>query len=154
MNTATINPTAESANTFQNLAALGGRVLLAALFLVPGVGTEAGTMPRQVTWRPVRRAGRAAAAGHHDRGAGCAAAIIVGWKTRIVAFLLAGFTLLSALIFHNNCADQISDDHVPEEPVHRRWIPAAGRAWCGSHQRGSSGVDVSAHVTDRNKEMP
>jgi len=36
-----------------------------------------------------------------------AAAIILGWKTRIVAFLLAGFTLLSAVIFHNNFADQI-----------------------------------------------
>ena len=30
-----------------------------------------------------------------------AIAIVAGWKTRIVAFLLAGFTLLSALIFHN-----------------------------------------------------
>jgi putative oxidoreductase len=36
-----------------------------------------------------------------------AVAIIVGWKTRIVAFLLAGFTLLSALIFHSNFADQV-----------------------------------------------
>jgi len=36
-----------------------------------------------------------------------AAAIIVGWQTRIVAFLLAGFSLLSALIFHNDFANQI-----------------------------------------------
>ena len=35
-----------------------------------------------------------------------AIAIIVGWKTRITAFLLAGFTLLSALFFHNNFGDQ------------------------------------------------
>jgi len=34
-------------------------------------------------------------------------AILLGWKTRIAAFLLAGFSLLSALIFHNNFADQI-----------------------------------------------
>jgi putative oxidoreductase len=34
-------------------------------------------------------------------------AIILGWKTRIVAFLLAGFTLLSALLFHNDFANQI-----------------------------------------------
>jgi putative oxidoreductase len=34
-------------------------------------------------------------------------AIILGWRTRIVAFLLAGFTLLSALIFHSNLGDQM-----------------------------------------------
>ena len=31
----------------------------------------------------------------------------MGWKTRIAAFLLAGFTLLAGLIFHDNLADQI-----------------------------------------------
>jgi putative oxidoreductase len=34
-------------------------------------------------------------------------AIIIGFKTRITAFLLAGFTLLAAYFFHNNSADQI-----------------------------------------------
>jgi len=36
-----------------------------------------------------------------------AIALIVGWKTRFTAFLLAGFTLLAALVFHNHFADQI-----------------------------------------------
>lgn len=36
-----------------------------------------------------------------------AAAIIIGYKTRIVAFLMAGFTLVTALLFHNNFQDQI-----------------------------------------------
>lgn len=31
---------------------------------------------------------------------GCGLAVIVGWQTRIAAFLLAGFTLLAAVIFH------------------------------------------------------
>jgi putative oxidoreductase len=34
-------------------------------------------------------------------------AIMLGWKTRIAAFLLAGYTLLAALIFHLNFSDQI-----------------------------------------------
>ncbi|RXZ42228.1 DoxX family protein [Crenobacter cavernae] len=34
-------------------------------------------------------------------------ALILGFQTRIVAFLLAGFTLLTALIFHTHFADQI-----------------------------------------------
>ena len=36
-----------------------------------------------------------------------AIAIIDGWKVRVVAALLAGFTLLTGLIFHNNFGDQI-----------------------------------------------
>jgi putative oxidoreductase len=34
-------------------------------------------------------------------------AIAVGWQTRIAAFLLAGFSILSAIIFHANFADQM-----------------------------------------------
>lgn len=34
-------------------------------------------------------------------------AIIAGWQTRIVAFLLAGFTLLSAFLFHADFGDQM-----------------------------------------------
>lgn len=36
-----------------------------------------------------------------------ALAIIVGWKTRITALLLAGFSLLTAVIFHSHFGDQI-----------------------------------------------
>ncbi len=34
-------------------------------------------------------------------------AIIAGYQTRLVALALAGFTLLSALIFHNQLGDQM-----------------------------------------------
>jgi len=34
-------------------------------------------------------------------------AIIVGWHTRVAAFLLAGFSLLSAVLFHGNSGDQM-----------------------------------------------
>jgi putative oxidoreductase len=34
-------------------------------------------------------------------------AVIVGWHARIAAFFLAGFSLLTALIFHFDFADQI-----------------------------------------------
>lgn len=33
--------------------------------------------------------------------------IILGWQTRIVAFLLAGFSILTAIIFHADFANQI-----------------------------------------------
>lgn len=34
-------------------------------------------------------------------------AMIIGWQTRLAALALAGFTLLSALFFHTNFADQM-----------------------------------------------
>jgi len=34
-------------------------------------------------------------------------AIIIGWKTRLSAFILAGFSVISAVIFHANFADQV-----------------------------------------------
>jgi putative oxidoreductase len=34
-------------------------------------------------------------------------AVLLGWQTRISAFLLAGFCIVSALIFHANLGDQM-----------------------------------------------
>jgi putative oxidoreductase len=34
-------------------------------------------------------------------------AIILGWQTRVASLLLAGFALVSAMLFHNNFGDQI-----------------------------------------------
>lgn len=36
-----------------------------------------------------------------------ALAIIIGYKTKVSAFLLAGFSLLSAFMFHNDFSDQV-----------------------------------------------
>jgi len=36
-----------------------------------------------------------------------ALAIIIGWKTKITAFLLAGFCFVSALIFHSDFNNQV-----------------------------------------------
>ena len=36
-----------------------------------------------------------------------AVAVIVGWQTKIAAFLLAGFCILSGLIFHSNFYNQV-----------------------------------------------
>ena len=36
-----------------------------------------------------------------------AVAIIIGWKTKIAAFLLAGFCIISGLIFHSDFSNQL-----------------------------------------------
>ena len=38
---------------------------------------------------------------------GAGFAIVLGFQTRVAAFLLAGFTLLSAILFHSNFAEQM-----------------------------------------------
>ncbi len=93
-------------NSQQNLADFAGRVLISAIFLVSGLGKVAGYAGAQ---------GYMAAMG--VPGAllplvialelGGAIAIIVGYRTRLAAFLLAGFCVLSALIFHRALGDQL-----------------------------------------------
>src|ERR1700733_11482881 len=92
-------------NNLSKYAELGGRVFLSALFLLSGLGqlgaytATAGYMASQGVpgWLlPLVIA--------TEIGGGLA--IALGWKTRMVAFLLAGFTLVSALIFPTHFADQ------------------------------------------------
>ena len=83
-----------------------GRLMLATLFVIAGVGKIGGY---EAT------AGYMAALGVPalllpavialELGGGIALAL--GFKTRLVAFLLGGFTLLAALIFHNDLGDQV-----------------------------------------------
>lgn len=88
-----------------NATELAGRFLLALLFLLSGlsklgaynatagymssVGVPGALLPLVIATEVLGAVG-----------------IILGWKTRVVAFLLAGFSLLTAVTFHNNLADQ------------------------------------------------
>ena len=83
-----------------------GRVLLAALFLGSGLsklGAYAGTAAYMASVG-VSGGLLPGVIGLEVLGA---VAIIVGWHTRVAAFLLAGFTLVAAFLFHANFADQI-----------------------------------------------
>jgi putative oxidoreductase len=93
-------------NTVTNITELAGRSLLAVLFLLSGFGkiggytATAGYMSSvgvPAVLLPVVIATEVLGA----------LAIILGWQTRVAAFLLAGYSLLAALIFHANFADQI-----------------------------------------------
>lgn len=85
---------------------LVARVLLALLFLLAGlgkIGDVAGTagymssvgIPGFLAWPAII----------FEIGVGVL--LIVGWKTRIVALAAAAFCLVTAVLFHNNFADQI-----------------------------------------------
>src|SRR5258708_4235124 len=92
----------------QNTAlAAGGRLLIAVLFLLSGLGKVAA---------PAMTQGYIASAGLPvpllgylitiivEVGGGLL--LIIGFQTRIAALVLAAFTLAAALAFHNNFADQ------------------------------------------------
>jgi len=93
-------------HTLQHAAELVGRAMLAAIFLISGYGkitayaATAGYMASQ----GVPGALLPLVIATEVLGG---LAILVGYQTRITAFLLAGFTLLSALIFHHDFANQI-----------------------------------------------
>jgi putative oxidoreductase len=89
-----------------NYSHLAGRILLALIFIIAGAGKiadPAGTMgymaamgvPIILLWPTIAL----------ELLGGIA--IVVGFQTRPVAYLLAVFCIVSALIFHRNFADQI-----------------------------------------------
>jgi putative oxidoreductase len=100
------NQASIDAPSFSRFFELGGRILLASLFLLSGLtkmssyGATAGYMAAMgvsAALLPIVIATEVLGS----------LAIIVGWHTRIAAFLLAGFTLIAGAIFHNNFGDQI-----------------------------------------------
>jgi len=88
-----------------NAAELSGRFLLVLLFLLSGIGKLGAysSIAAYMSAAGVPSALLPAVIATEILGS---LAIVLGWKTRVVAFLLAGFSLLTALTFHNNLADQ------------------------------------------------
>jgi putative oxidoreductase len=93
-------------NTQQNLADLFGRVMIAAIFLVSGIGKISGYAGTQgyMEAQGVPGALLPLVIALEVLGA---VAIIVGWRTRLFAFLLAGFSVVSAVIFHRASGDSM-----------------------------------------------
>jgi putative oxidoreductase len=92
--------------TFQSLAAPAGRVLIALIFIMSGIsklGSFAGTQAYMESAGVPGMLLPVVIALELLGGL----AIIIGWHTRLAAFLLAGFTLLSGILFHANFGDQM-----------------------------------------------
>lgn len=96
-------------NTTNNTSAIPtvGRILMAAIFILSGVGK---------LMAPAATIGYIQAMGLPLASAGLVAAIVVelggglllalGYKTRIVALVLAAFSVVTGLVFHNAVGDQ------------------------------------------------
>jgi putative oxidoreductase len=92
-------------NNINNYANLTGRVLISVMFLMAGISKISGYAGTQGYMEAMGIPGILLPLVILVEIVG-ALAIIVGYKTRIAAFLLAGFTVLSALLFHFDFADQ------------------------------------------------
>ena len=105
---ANIETVTESSSSFtlKNTTEVLGRVLIAALFLISGMGKITAYTATAGYMASVGVPGAILPLVIATEVLG-SLAIILGWKTRIVAILMAGFTLLTGIVFHNNFADQI-----------------------------------------------
>ena len=93
-------------NSSRNLATLLGRILIAAIFLISGVGKVTAYAGTQGYMEAMGVPGALLPLVIVLEVVG-AVAIVIGWRTRLFAFLLGGFTLLSAVIFHRALGDQM-----------------------------------------------
>ena len=83
----------------QSLAAPTGRILLSLIFITSGFGKISGYAGTQAYMESAGVPGVLLPLVIAVELLG-GIALLLGWRARIVAFLLAGFTLLSALLFH------------------------------------------------------
>jgi putative oxidoreductase len=89
----------------QNISTLAGRILLSIMFIMAGINKIGGYEGTQGYMQAMGVPGALLPLVILlEIGAGLA--LLIGWKARIMAFLLAGFTLIAAFIFHHNFADQ------------------------------------------------
>jgi putative oxidoreductase len=101
-----VSTTSTTSSFARNGAEFVGRVLLVVLFLMSGLGKINAYDATTGYMASMGVPGVALPAVIALEVLG-AVAIILGFKTRIVAALLAGFTLVTGLVFHNNFADQM-----------------------------------------------
>lgn len=91
-------------NTLQNLAAPVGRILISLIFISSGIGKITGYAGTQAYMESLGVPGALLPLVIAVELLG-GLAIVLGWHTRLAAFLLAGFCLLAGLIFHSNLGD-------------------------------------------------
>lgn len=90
----------------QNLSAPAGRFLISLIFVVSGFNKLANFAGTQAYMESAGVPGILLPLVIAVELLG-GLAVIFGWHTRVAAFLLAGFSLLSAVLFHANVGDQM-----------------------------------------------
>ena len=90
----------------QTVSAPLGRLLIALIFVVAGVGKIGGYAGTQAYMESMGVPGMLLPLVIALELLG-GLAIILGWQTRVVAFLLAGFCIVSGVLFHGEIGDSM-----------------------------------------------
>ena len=93
-------------NKLQSIAAPCGRILISFMFIYYGLTKITGYAGTQGYMEAMGVPGALLPLAIAVEILG-GLAVLLGWHARVAAFLLAGFSLLSALIFHSNLEDQM-----------------------------------------------
>ena len=93
-------------NNIQNTATLAGRILMSAIFIIAGFNKISGYAGTQGYMEAMGVPGMLLPAVIAlELGGGLM--LLIGLKARIIATLLAGFSVLAGILFHLNPNDQI-----------------------------------------------
>jgi putative oxidoreductase len=92
--------------TLSNLSLLSGRAMLSAMFIMAGISKIDAYAGTQAYMESVGLPGLLLPAVIALEIAG-GLAILVGYQTRVAALLLAGFTLMAAIVFHCDFSQQM-----------------------------------------------
>lgn len=92
-------------NTLQTLSAPLGRLFLSLIFIIMGL-SKIGSYAATQGWMESAGVPGALLPAVIALEVFGGIAILLGWQTRPVALLLAGFSLLTAVVFHADFADQ------------------------------------------------
>lgn len=98
-------------DNLQKLAMPVGRIMIAFIFVMAGIGKITGYAGTQGYMESVGVPGALLPLVIIVEVLG-GLAIIAGWKTRPIALALAGFCVVSAVLFHGNISDQAQMIHV------------------------------------------
>jgi putative oxidoreductase len=128
----------------EKTATLIGRILMAHIFLLAGISKITGYAATQGWMESMGVSGMLLPLVILlEIGGGLA--LILGWQTRWAALALAGFSILAALIFHHNFADQTDMIMFMKD-----FAMAGGLVYIGAFGAGAWSLDARrAHKHER-----
>src|SRR5262245_8415136 len=123
-------------NKLYDLTDLAGRILIAAIFVLSGASKIAGYAGTQA-YMQARGVPGALLPLVIATELGGGLLVVLGLWTRFAAFALAGFSILSALLFHANLADKVQ-----QIMLMKNFAMAGGFLFLVAHGAGALSLDA------------
>ncbi len=129
-----------------NYTTLIGRLLMGQIFLLAGI-SKIGAYAATQGWMESMGVPGVLLPAVILLEIGGGAALIFGWQTRFSAVALAGFSIISAAIFHNNLADQIQSIMFM-----KNLAIAGGLLFIAAHGAGALSIDTRLSLRRKQQE--